>query len=53
MRYRRVNWGLRRQIFLKAHPEGAGNSDLQPSVGIPHGFWHIRESQDCRHKKGL
>ena len=32
IRYRTVNWELRTQILGKAHPEGGGNSDLNPQL---------------------
>lgn len=40
-------------MFPKAHPEGVGDPDLPPSAGVPHAFWHMRESQDLGLKEDL
>ena len=53
MRWTRGNRELGRQMFPKDHPEGVGDPDLPPSTGVPHAFWHMRESQDLGLKKDL
>lgn len=53
MRYRTVNWELRRQFLLKAHPEGGGSSDPSPHLEFHKVSGSIRESQNFKLKKDL